>query len=115
MRFVLTHSFIRTTTLHATAAVLCLSTRYAVEVLFLLRTVGLSAAGVGVLITLAGLGAIAGALLAARIARWLGRIRTVLVSAVAMGGFGLLIPMTDQGVRLTYFVVGPAWWRSGSS
>jgi MFS family permease len=106
LRFVLAHPFIRTTTLHSVVAVLCLYTRYTVEVLFLLRTIGLSAAGVGVLLTLAGLGAIAGAVLAARIASRLGRVRTVLVSGVAMGGFCLLIPMTGQGVRLACFVVG---------
>jgi MFS family permease len=113
IRVVLGNPFIRATTFHATVAVLCLSTRYAVEVLFLLRTVGLSAAGVGVLITLAGLGAIAGALLAGRIAGRLGRIRTVAVSGVAMGGFGLLIPMTGAGLRLACFAVGAgmvAFW-----
>jgi MFS family permease len=106
LRFVLGEPFVRATTLHSVTASLSLSTRYAVEILFLLRTVGLSAAGVGALVTVAGVGAVAGALLGGRIAGLVGRCRTVLYSAVAMGAFGLLIPLTDPGPRLLFFAVG---------
>jgi MFS family permease len=105
-RFVLRQPFIRATTIHATFAVLFLSTRYAIEVLFLLRTVGLPAGTIGTLITVAGLGAVAGAVAANRIAARIGRVRSVLVSGLAMGGFSLLIPLTAPGTALLFFPVG---------
>jgi MFS family permease len=106
MRFVLREPFIRATTLYGCAAVACLATRYAVETLFLLRTVGLSPAWIGLLITVAGLGTIAGAVAAAPLARRVGDTRTVAVSAVAMGLSGLLIPLTTPGPGLLLYVAG---------
>lgn len=113
LRFVLREPFIRATTLFATTAVLCLSTRYAIDVLFLLRTVGLSPGGIGVLMSVAGLGAVAGALAANRIGRATGRVRAVLVASVAMGLSSLLIPLTTAGAGLVLYGVGAglvAFW-----
>lgn len=113
LRFVLGKPFVRATTLFATTAVLCLATRYAIEVLFLLRTVGLSAGGIGVLMTVAGIGAVAGAVVANRIGRALGRVRAVLVSSVAMGVSSLLIPLTTAGSGLVLYGAGAglvAFW-----
>jgi MFS family permease len=104
--FVWSQPFIRATTLHATCAVLFLATRYAIEVLFLLRTVGLSPAHIGALMTVAGIGAVCGAIMANWIAGRIGRTRSVLVSGVAMGMFSLLIPLTGPGSRLLFFAVG---------
>lgn len=106
LRFVLRQPFIRATTIHATFAVLFLGTRYAVEVLFLLRTVGLSPAVIGALVAVAGVAAVAGAVAANRIAGRLGRTRTVLLTGLAMGGFSLLIPLTTDGAGLLFFAVG---------
>lgn len=113
MRFVLTHPFIRATVLFATTAVLCLGTRYAIEVLFLLRTVGLSPAAIGALMAVAGTGAVAGAATANPLARALGRIRTVLVSGPGMGVGGLLVPMTTPGAGVVWYAAGAglvAYW-----
>ena len=109
LRFVLGQPFLRATTFHATFAVLFLATRYAIEVLFLLRTVGLSAGGIGALMTVAGLGALAGAVMANR----LGRTRSILTSALAVGLFSLLIPLTGRGAGLLCYAVGAgmvAFW-----
>lgn len=106
LRFVWGQPFIRATTLHATTAVLFLSARYAVEVLFLLRTVGLSPGGIGALITVAGLGAVAAAVLANRLARALGRTRTVLLFGLVLGLSNLLIPLTGPGLGLAWFAAG---------
>jgi predicted MFS family arabinose efflux permease len=108
LRFVWGQPFIRATALYGTVAVLFLGTRYAVEVLFLLRTVGVSAAGIGALLTVAGTGAVAGAVLAARIAGRLGRTRTVLASSLGIAAASLLIPVTGPGVRLSCFAAGAA-------
>lgn len=113
LRFVLRQPFIRAITFHATCAVLFIGTRYAIEVLFLLRTVGLAPATIGALIAVVGLGAVAGALVANRIAARIGRTRTVLVSGLAMGGASLLIPLTGPGAGLLFFPAGAgmvAFW-----
>lgn len=106
LRFVLNQPFIRATTVHATTAVLFLATRYAVEVLFLLRTVGLSPSGIGVLMTISGLGAVAGAATASRIAHLVGRTRTVLLCGLTMGLASLLIPLTGRGAGLVCYALG---------
>lgn len=106
LRFVWGQPFIRATALHATTAVLFLSTRYAVEVLFLLRTIGLQPAGIGALMTVAGLGAVAGAVLANRLARAFGRARTVLLSGLGLALAGLLVPLTGPGLGLLWFAAG---------
>jgi len=106
LRFVMRQPFIRATTLFASAAVAFLATRYAVETLFLLRTVGLSPAWIGFVVTVAGLGSVGGAFAAAPVARVLGEVRTVAVSSVTMGLASLLIPLTTAGPGLAFYAVG---------
>ena len=106
LRFVMRQPFIRATTLFASAAVAFLATRYAVETLFLLRTVGLTPAWIGFVVTVAGFGAVGGAFAAALVARVLGGVRTVAVSSVTMGLASLLIPLTTAGLGLTFYAVG---------
>jgi predicted MFS family arabinose efflux permease len=118
LRFVLGQPFIRATTFHATAAVLFLSARYAIETLFLLRTIGLRAGGIGLLMTITGLGAVAGAVLANRLSRRLGHVRTVLVASLGMGLAGLLIPLTRPGPGLALFAAGSgvvAFWITANN
>jgi predicted MFS family arabinose efflux permease len=106
LRFVLRQPYIRATTIHATFAVLFLGTRYAIEALFLLRTVGLPPGTIGALMTVVGVAAVVGAVAANRIANRIGRTRTVLVTGLAMGSFSLLIPLTTPGAGLLFFIVG---------
>jgi MFS family permease len=106
LRFVLRQPYIRATTIHATFAVLFLSSRYAIDVLFLLRTVGLTPAVIGVVFTVAGAATVVGAIAANKIANRIGRTRAVLVSGVAMGGFSLLIPLTSPGPGLLFYIGG---------
>jgi predicted MFS family arabinose efflux permease len=118
LRFVISQPFIRATTLHATTAVLCLSTRYAIEVLFLLRTVGLAPGVIGLLMSLTGLGAVAGAVLAGRIGKLAGRTRAVLFSGFGMGLSSLLIPFTSAGIGLLFYVIGAgmvAFWITANN
>lgn len=106
LRYVWQEPFTRMTTLYGTAAVLFLSARYSVETLFLLRTVGLSPATIGVLFSVAGLAAVAGAAVAPRLARWLGEIQTIAVSGCAVGVSNLLIPTANRGLGLLLFTLG---------
>lgn len=106
MRFVLREPFIRATTLYGAVAVAFLATRYSVETLFLLRTVGLPPAWIGLLLAVAGLGTVAGAAAAGPVARRVGEIRAVAGSAVAMGLCSLLIPLTTPGPGLVLYAAG---------
>lgn len=108
IRLTLGQPFIRATTLHATSVVLFLSMRYAIETLFLLRTVGLLPSTIGLLMVGPGVGSVAGAATAARIARRAGRVRAVLLAGLVMGAAGLLIPLAADGARLACYVVGAA-------
>lgn len=108
IRFTLGHPFIRATTLHSTAVVLFLSTRYAIETLFLLRTVGLSPAAIGLLLIGPGVGSVTGAATASWIAARVGRVRTVLIAALAMGAFSMVIPLAADGWRLAFYALGAA-------
>jgi len=106
LRFVLQEPFVRATTLYSCAAVACLSTRYAVETLFLVRTVGLDPAWIGLVLTAAGVGTVLGALAAGSMVRRIGELPTVAGSALAMGLSSLLIPLTTPGPGLALYVLG---------
>jgi MFS family permease len=78
----------------------------AILLVFLVRVVGLSSGLTGLLISIASLGGVLGALMARRAASRIGSARTVLWSKLALMPFGLLIPLTHLGPRLVLFVVG---------
>ncbi|MBX5447712.1 MAG: MFS transporter [Acidothermus cellulolyticus] len=84
----------------------------AVVVLFLVRTVGLSAGSIGVLFSAAGLGGLAGALVTHRLNRALGYARMIRGSAAIVALLAPLLPLTDRGWRLSLFVV---WSLVGSA
>ena len=72
----------------------------------MLRTVGLSPASIGVLFSIAGLAAVAGAAVAPRLARGIGEIQTVAVSGCAVAVSNLLIPTATRGAGLLLFTAG---------
>jgi MFS family permease len=106
LRFVFGQPLVRATTIYSMIANLCISTQGAVEILFLLRVVGLPAFQVGLLLSLGSLGSVAGALAAAGVARRLGQRRSLVASSVLAGIAGLLIPLTGPGAGLLFFVIG---------
>jgi predicted MFS family arabinose efflux permease len=108
LRQVFGHPVLRATALYGSCTVLFMAVARAVEVVFLVRTVGLSPAGIGLLYSLASLGAVAGALVGAPLGRRLGPTRTILWSALVAHLFMLLIPLTGPGARLAYYAVGVA-------
>jgi predicted MFS family arabinose efflux permease len=67
--------------------------------MFALKTLGLSAATLGLVISVGGIGALFGALLAARFSTWLGMGRALIVCMTVSRLAGLLIPMAR----------GPEW------
>ncbi|MGZ2355372.1 MFS transporter [Streptomyces sp. 372A] len=78
----------------------------AVQVVFLVRTVGLNPAMVGLLLTSGSAGGIVGALMATRVSRRLGTARGLLLLQVATAPFVLLLPMTTAGPELLLFATG---------
>ncbi|RSM78005.1 MFS transporter [Kibdelosporangium aridum] len=106
LRFVGRDPYMRALTIYGGAANLFAGAFEAIVVVYLVRDVGVSAGAVGVLIAVTGVGGIVGALITTRLARWLGSARAILVCELAGMPFALLIPLTDAGFGLTFFVVG---------
>ncbi|MEV7416127.1 MFS transporter [Streptomyces sp. NPDC089919] len=98
--------FLRTILLCDAAMNLFLGGAQALTILFLSRTVGVPGTMVGVLIALAGLGGVLGAILSPHLARRFGTARAVLLCAFCGSPFGLLIPLTTDGAGLLTFLIG---------
>jgi MFS family permease len=108
LRLVFGHRVLRALVLYSACSVLFLSMEHAVDVVFLVRTVGLPATGIGLLYALGGTGAVLGALVAPAASRRLGQITTILAAAVTTDAALLLIPLTGRGGRLAFYAVGCA-------
>lgn len=78
----------------------------ALLVLFLVSTVGVSAATAGLLMVGMGVGGVLGAAVVTPIAARYGTARTMLWAEIASVPFALLIPATETGSRLALFAVG---------
>ncbi|MER5927086.1 MFS transporter [Streptomyces mirabilis] len=78
----------------------------AVQVVFLVRTVGLNPATVGLLLTSGSAGGIVGALLANGFSRRFGTARGLLLLQAATPPFALLMPLTTAGPELLLFATG---------
>jgi MFS family permease len=80
----------------------------AVSVLVLTRQLGASAGIVGVILTVAGAGGVAGALTADRVTKTFGQARTIWLSMAVTSPFQLLLPLAGPGWLLTLFALGDA-------
>jgi MFS family permease len=108
LRQIFGHPVLRAIAVYGSWTVLFMALARAVEVVFLIRTVHLSPAGIGLLYSLSSLGAVAGALVGAPIGRRLGPSRAMLWSALVAHLFMLLIPLTGPGARLLCYAFGVA-------
>ncbi|WP_434599548.1 MFS transporter [Streptomyces sp. A5-4] len=106
LRFVAGDRFVRPVTVFGAALNLALAAYQAVQVVFLVRTVGAEPGLVGLLIACGGLGGVLGGLAAGRLARRFGTARALLAIQLATTPFGLLIPLAAPGPRLLLFVLG---------
>jgi MFS family permease len=77
----------------------------AIQIVFLVRTVGLSAGSVGGLVALTTVGGVVGAFLAGRVSGWLGTARAQL-AFIASTVLVVLIPLTVGGPGVVLFVAG---------
>jgi MFS family permease len=99
---------IRALALYGASSVFFLALGRAVGVVFLARTLHLSAIAIGVLNSVSGIGAVLGALLAGPLARRFGQRLTIVAVPVLSNGFLLLLPLAGPGARLLWYVLGTA-------
>lgn len=78
----------------------------ALLILFLVRDVGVSPAGIGGLLMLTSTGAVLGAMVAKPLSDRLGSARATVVVQLAAGSTALLIPLAESGWRVALFVIG---------
>ncbi len=108
IRFVRRDPYFRPLTLYAAAASLAYSGNLALVVVFLVRVVGLGSLALGLVTATSGIGGLAGALAAGRLARAFGSARTMILVNVGGGLSSLLIPLTAKGPRIACYLVGAA-------
>lgn len=115
LRFLFSDPFLRTLLVAWPASNFFLTGMSAIDVVFLVRTVGIGPGAVGVVFAVGSVGGVLGAILARRVARRLGSSRAVLAAAILGRPFVLLLPLTTRGVGLSLWIVGGFISRSRSS
>ncbi|MEC4019666.1 MFS transporter [Streptomyces sp. H27-D2] len=106
IRFLAGDPYLRTILVCDAGMNLFLAGTQSVEIVFLSRTVGLSGGVIGALVAAASIGGVLGAMLSPWLARTAGTARAVLLCAFCGGPFGLLIPLTSDGLGLLAFLAG---------
>ncbi|MGW7688222.1 MFS transporter [Streptomyces asiaticus] len=106
LRLIAGDQWLRTLTLFAAASNLALMGYQSIQVVFLVRTIGLSPGLVGGLVSAVSLGGVAGAFCARRVAARVGDARATLLFEVGLAVGALLMPMTAEGPGLVLFVAG---------
>jgi predicted MFS family arabinose efflux permease len=106
LRLVVRDPYMRVLALYSATANLALTGWQTLEVVFLIRVVGVNSGTVGLLLAVLGVGGVCGALCTGVVIRRLGSARGLIVCACSTTPFGLLIPFTGPGPRLALFAVG---------
>jgi MFS family permease len=96
---------LRAIALYNTTVVTFWSLERAIVVVFLVRTVHLTASTIGVLYSVASVGAIIGAFGATALSRRLGIARSLIAAAFLTNASMLLMPLTDAGWRLGFYLL----------
>ncbi|MEU2023764.1 MFS transporter [Streptomyces sp. NPDC016469] len=106
LRLITYDPWFRTFTLFGAASNTALMGYQSIQVVFLVRTVGLPPGTVGVLIAATSAGGVAGAFAARRVAHRIGTARATLLFELGLPTLGLLIPLTTGGAGSLLFVTG---------
>jgi predicted MFS family arabinose efflux permease len=112
IRFLAADPFLRPLTMYAALVNIPIGGIDALLLLFLVRTVGVSAGAAGAIMALVGAGCLVGALFARRVARVAGTARAVLLWTTLTAPFGLLIPLATKGPGVL-FISGYAVSNAG--
>ncbi|MET7368729.1 MFS transporter [Streptomyces sp. NPDC005566] len=113
IRFVLHHPVIRPCVMASTALNLSSGVILAIAPVFLLRTSGLSAGTVGLVLASDGVGALAGAAITTRLAARAGTARTVLAATTAGAVTALCMPLAHTTWTAPVFALGQAGFAAG--
>ncbi|MEW1698065.1 MFS transporter [Streptomyces sp. NPDC091278] len=106
LRFVVGDPPVRAVTAFGAAVNLAMAGFQAVQIVFLVRTVGVGPDTLGWLVSCGGIGGVLGGLMAGRLARRLGTARALLLIHLTAAPFGLLAALAAPGAGLAYFVLG---------
>ena len=106
LRFVVRDPYLARMTLYTMVGNLALIGFEAVQVVFLVRTLGLPAVAVGLLVAVQGVGGVAGAMVTRRLAERIGTARCLQLAALGAVPFCLLAPLASRGPGLVLYVIG---------
>jgi MFS family permease len=106
LRFVLRDRYLRAIVTYGALGNVTLAGYEAIQVVYLVRTLGASSLVVGVLIAAGSLGGVFGSLLVGPVVKRFGTARGMLVLQLGAAPFGLLIPLAGPGWKLAFFAVG---------
>lgn len=98
--------WLRTFTLFGAVSNLALMGYQSVQVVFLVRVVGLDPGAVGAVIAATSAGGVAGALATRRVADRMGTARATLLFELGTAVFALLLPLTTDGAGVLLYVTG---------
>lgn len=105
-RFVVRDPYLRPLVIYGALANLAIDGYTAVQVPFLIRTIGVNSAVVGILMAAGGVGGILGSLAIRPITRRFGTSRGLLIAKTVAAPFGLLMAMTGPGPGVLSFAIG---------
>jgi MFS family permease len=108
LRFVARTPLLRATAITSAAGNLAFAIASAVTVVFMVRTLGLSATGVGVVVAIGSVSVMAGAAATPRLARTFGSARIIWLSLAVSGPVGLLVPLARPGWLVALLIIGTA-------
>jgi MFS family permease len=108
LRFVARTPLLRATAITSAAGNLAFAIASAVTVVFMVRTLGLSATGVGLVVAIGSVTVMVGAAATPRLARRFGSARIIWLSLAVSGPVGLLVPLARPGWLVALLVVGTA-------
>jgi hypothetical protein len=106
VRWLAREPLLRSLTIHGAIGNVALTGYGAITVVFLVRGLGVSTTGVGLLLAASGLGGIAAATSTPLLVRRFGAARTMVWCKVSAGLSSLLIPLSRPGLGLIAFVAG---------
>jgi hypothetical protein len=113
LAFTFSDPLLRSLTLSAGLANMCLTAIGVIEIPYLARGLGASAAVIGAVVAAGSIGGIAGAAAAPGLGRVLGQGRLAWLALAVTAPFGLLLPAAGRGAGLAAFVAGLAVLEAG--
>ena len=113
LAFTFRDPLLRDLTVSASLANMCLTAIGAIEIPYLARNLGASAAAIGAVVAIGSIGGVAAAAATGRLTRLRGDGRLAWLALTCTAPFGLLLPAAGRGSGLALFVAGLAFLEGG--